>query len=134
MFCSEDLYVGAFLRKEPAEAGTEDQSVEASSLHEVGTFAHVHTIHHASGAAHGGGAMVLLVGHRRIKQTKQVSMQCLLCCVLLLLYFAILGLQRCPGAFKTPDEGQTLGAVKNGHLRDQIANMYMYIPWTCCLQ
>lgn len=71
--CSEDLYVGAFLRKEAVEAGAEDQPVEASSLQEVGTFAHVHTIHQASGSAHGGGAMVLLVGHRRIRQLKTVG-------------------------------------------------------------
>lgn len=78
--CSEDLYVGAFLRKKPVEAGTEDQPVEASSLYDTGTFAHVHTIHYAQGAAHGGGAMVLLVGHRRIKQLKTVRLSETVCC------------------------------------------------------
>ena len=47
--------------------------MEASALHDIGTFAHVHTIHYASGAAHGGGAMVLLVGHRRVEQLKTVG-------------------------------------------------------------
>lgn len=72
--CSGDVYVGAFLQKDTPEgagAAKPGERLKASSLHPIGTFAHVHTIHYGSGAQN-GTAMVLLVGHRRLKLEKTV--------------------------------------------------------------
>lgn len=49
-------------------------SMPADKLHEIGTFAQVHTIMPGE-----NGAMMLLVGHRRLKRLKTVrTQQCML--------------------------------------------------------
>ena len=68
------MYVGAFLQKEMPEGGAVSKTgdrLRADNLHPIGTFAHVHTIHHG-GLALNSSAMVLLVGHRRLKLEKVV--------------------------------------------------------------
>ena len=47
-----------------------DAIVDLDQLHEVGTFAQVHSIH--TGDDRGESAMLLLVGHRRLKRTGMV--------------------------------------------------------------
>lgn len=96
MMGSAQAYVGAFLQRDSSaafradeplspEAGRTESDAEPSSwqhgpevekaednpadaLYEIGTFAQVHTVMPGE-----SGAMMLLVGHRRLKRVKTVS-------------------------------------------------------------
>ena len=98
-WCSAQAYVGAFLQREPGQTSTSEASFSgqpgvpeaggtgtaevgkalgaaqsehgpenaADALHSIGTFAQVHTIMPGE-----SGAMMLLVGHRRLKRLRTV--------------------------------------------------------------
>ena len=98
-WCSAQAYVGAFLQREPGQTSASEASFSghsgapepggagtaeagkaagdaqpehgpenaADALHSIGTFAQVHTIMPGE-----SGAMMLLVGHRRLKRLRTV--------------------------------------------------------------